>query len=230
MPGPRLIRDGKVLLAVAAEVECRAVLDGLGHDPAPIRPWQLIPAARNADLVMTGVGKAAAAAGVARALNPAVHQLVLSIGIAGTYTNAPLSSIITATRSVFADEGVQTPRAFTDLAALGFPPTDAGMAIPIAPHVLAALSPLADQSGPIATVSTCSGTDTLAAELRQRTGAVAEAMEGAAVGLVAHRLAVPFGELRVISNTTGDRDRQVWRLHDALASLRAVIGPLLQAV
>jgi futalosine hydrolase len=71
----------------------------------------------------------------------------------------------------------------------------------------------------IATVSTCSGTDAAATEIAHRTGAAAEAMEGAAVGLVAFRHKVAFAEVRVISNTTGDRSRQVWALEESLAEL-----------
>jgi futalosine hydrolase len=64
--------------------------------------------------------------------------------------------------------------------------------------------------------------------VKARTGAVAEAMEGAAVGLVAHRLGIPFGEVRIISNTTGDRNLQRWDMKRALASLSEVIGLLAQ--
>ena len=73
--------------------------------------------------------------------------------------------------------------------------------------------------GPIATVATCSGTDAAAAEVARRTGAVAEAMEGAAVVHAARRLRTRAIELRVISNTTGDRPAQRWDLTGALSAL-----------
>ena len=69
------------------------------------------------------------------------------------------------------------------------------------------------------TVATCSGSDAAAAEVARRTGAIAEAMEGAAVVHAARRLATPAIELRAISNTTGDRAAQVWDLPSALQSL-----------
>lgn len=84
--------------------------------------------------------------------------------------------------------------------------------------------------GRIATVSTCSGTDAAAGEVVRRTGAIVEAMEGAAVGLVAHRLGVRFGEVRVVSNTTGSRTRQVWDLRGALARLSDVASALPAAL
>ena len=80
--------------------------------------------------------------------------------------------------------------------------------------------------GPIATVATCSGTDEAADAIARRTGALAEAMEGAAVVHAARRLRVPALEVRAISNTTGDRDRQVWDLAGGLAALGAAVREL----
>ena len=107
-----------------------------------------------------------------------------------------------------------------------------GSAVPVNEELMReiglALSTMLPRVGPMATVSTCSGTDSLAAQVRNRTGALAEAMEGASVGLVAHRLGVPFGEVRIVSNTTGDRDRQRWDIKLALSKLSEVIGQLAQ--
>lgn len=117
-----------------------------------------------------------------------------------------------------------------DCCEMGFPMGPfRGSAIPASPAVLEVLKPLVDAVGPVATVSTCSGVGSLAEQVRARTGAVAECMEGAAVAHVGARLGVPTGELRVISNTTGDRPGQRWDLKGALAGLEAVIGRLADA-
>jgi futalosine hydrolase len=55
--------------------------------------------------------------------------------------------------------------------------------------------------------------------VRDRTGAVAEAMEGAAVVHAALRAGVPGLEVRAISNTTGDRPTQRWDMPAAFAAL-----------
>ena len=88
-----------------------------------------------------------------------------------------------------------------------------------------ALNSLADhfRCGPIATVATCSGTDEAARQVEQRTGAVAEAMEGAAVVHAAFRLGVGAIELRTISNTTGNRQQQIWKLDEALTALSSAV-------
>mgnify|MGYP002397437650 CR=1 FL=1 len=151
----------------------------------------------------------------------------MSVGIAGTLDSgmAGIGAAVAASSSVFADEGIETPDGFSDCDAMGFPLGEfSGSAPPTDPTLLARLAGGADLTATVATVSTCSGTDARARAVRARTGAAAEAMEGAAVGLAAHRLGVPFAELRVISNTTGDRPRQEWRIREALEALGAVIG------
>jgi futalosine hydrolase len=138
-----------------------------------------------------------------------------------------IGAAVAATACVFADEGLQTESGFTDCAAMGFPLADfPGAAAPVGEDALGVIRPLADAAGPIATVSTCSGTDALARAVRDRTGALAEGMEGAAVALVARRLRLPMAELRIISNTTGDRSAQRWDLRGALARLSDVAGGL----
>ena len=84
-------------------------------------------------------------------------------------------------------------------------------------------------TGPIATVATCSGTDALAAGIAVRTGAIAEAMEGAAVLHAARLLGAPAIELRSISNRTGDRDRQDWKLSEAFEALRSAAAAFSSA-
>jgi futalosine hydrolase len=194
----------------------------------PIPEWKLIPLNERFDLIVTGVGKAAAAGAVARVIDPARHGLVLSVGIAGSIGRAAsIGSVVLATRCELADDGVQSSDGYRPLAASGFGPfpPDNASGIDVPPSVIAALQPLADVLGPVATVSLCSGTDAAAEALEQRAFA-AEAMEGAAVALAAVRLGVPFGELRVVSNNTGERARQRWDLPVAFASLTGVLGRL----
>jgi futalosine hydrolase len=227
LPALRQVLAGRaLLLAVAADSEARAVAGALGKtDVAP--PWSCTRVAADLELLVTGVGKANAAGAVARVLTAERHGAVLSVGVAGTYGQGRVGSVVVGTASAYADEGVRCPDRFIDLSELGFPPADLpGMSFPADPALLEAIGPLADQSGVIATVSACSGTDAQAREIRDRTGALAECMEGAAVAHVARRLGVPFCELRVISNTTGDRNRQVWDLKGSLGRLADIIGRL----
>jgi futalosine hydrolase len=218
------------LIAVAAPAEARAVLGVCGQDAglASVQ-WKCHELDERADLVVTGIGKANAAGAVAWCADFALHRWVLSMGVAGALPDSglQLGQSVVATECVFADEGLQTDGAFQDCATMGFPLADfPGSAVPVDQGLVSVLRLLADVAGPIATVSTCSGTGPLATTVRARTGAVAEAMEGAAVALVARRVGLPMAELRVISNTTGPRAQQRWDLKGALARLSDVCSRL----
>jgi futalosine hydrolase len=240
----REMSGGRLLLVIAAPIEVRAVLDGLGASPDPLPAlWQsrALEATTalgfvGVDVLHAGVSKANAAAAVARALRagdgPSDHGAIVNIGIGGALPRADgtgftlsVGQVIVASRVEFGDEGILTDAGFQDVAAMGFPldaPGACGFACDAG--LVERLAPAGHLVGPIATVSTCSGTDALAREVAKRTGALAESMEGAAVGLVAARLGVPFVEVRAISNYTGARAAQQWDLQGALAALRAFIG------
>lgn len=237
---------GATLLVVATPMEAEAVLRGVGvrgESPAAWEPTRL-PVRADLTLVVTGVGKSNAAGATALALARSGLTRVINLGIAGALgadggahgAADPIGRCIVATASVFADEGVRTPDGFTDVAAMGFAPLAGApgvrgtlsAAVPCDDQLVDRLSRGADARGPIATVSTCSGTDALAREVAARTGALAEAMEGAAVGLVAARMGAAFAEARAISNTTGDRASQRWdvrRALDRLAAFAATLSP-----
>lgn len=214
-----------MLLAVAAPKEAEAARAAFNAGAGPATPWTIQELDRRFDLVVTGVSKAAAAGGVAKVLDPARHGAVINIGIAGDLTGeGKPGDVVLATSCWLVDEGVRTPAGFETLGNLGFGPFAHGADVMACDsRIVAALSGLANRAGPVATVSTCAGTDELAARWRTA-GVIAEAMEGAAVALTAQRVGVPMAEIRVISNTTGDRQNQRWGLSLALSTLTHVLG------
>ncbi len=173
-------------------------------------------------VIVGGVGRTNAAAATTEAIiRDGAFDMVLNTGVAGAFPGGGLSigDVVVASRCVYAEEGLLTPSGFTDISALGLALGDfSGNAVPVDERALTRLS-LLFRCGPIATVATCSGTDAAAQEVVRRTGAIAEAMEGAAVVHAARRLGVPGVELRAVSNTTGDRDRQAWNLPKSLTAL-----------
>lgn len=226
--------ETSVLIVVAAPGEGTAILDVLQLSGSQkLRPWELCPLSPDADLLLTGVGKTCSAAGTAWALAKGRHSLVINVGIAGALPGAsplPLLSTVVATSHAFADEGVELPEGgFQTLAAMGFAPEGTARdTVPGDDQVAGALRRLLPDAtpGPSATVSTCSGTRRLAEAVVTRTQAVCEVMEGAAVAWTALKLGARYGEVRVISNTTGDRPSQVWSLRPALAKLGEVTASL----
>lgn len=209
------------MLVVAADSEAKAVFAAFGFPDE--EPEELTRLEGGLWLLRTGIGKAnaAGAVGIALAMNPA--ERVISLGIGGALPESGLSigDRVLATRSVFADEGVDTPGGFLDCRSMGFPlyEEDRGLGIECDPDLCSLIRGCVDREAVVATVSTCSGRDELATRIRRRTGAGVECMEGAAVMLTCHQMGVPGAEIRVISNTTGDREKQVWDIGRSLGVL-----------
>lgn len=168
------------------------------------------------DVLVGGVGPAAAAAATSAALDGV--DLVLSAGLGGGFDPLGPGEIAVASSTVFADLGAET--------AGGFLPLDFGSErYDVAPALAVEL---ADRTGghlgSVLTVATVTGTaGSAAALLARHPDAVAEGMEGAGVAAAAQLHGVAFGELRAISNMVGPRDRDAWQIPRALEALgRAV--------
>lgn len=224
----------RALIVTAVAAEADSVAAGLTpphQDPVTPEPRTLPGGYRisrrdlpglAADVLVGGVGPAAAAAATATALALADYSLVISAGIGGGFAPAaPPGSLVVADALVAADLGAEGPDGFLSVDALGF-----GRSVHLPPAELAARA--AEATGgllaPVLTVSTVTGTAARAAELAARHPlAGAEAMEGFGVAEAAAAHGLPVLEIRAVSNAVGPRDRDAWRIGDALAALAAWI-------
>jgi len=219
------------LIVVAAPAEARAILAGFGSNASIPDEWNSISLGASFDLLLSGVGKANAAGATSLAIAHTAPSRVLNLGICGALPHAEpvkIGESVLATRCLLADEGIETPSGWIPLANAGFPGAiDADSISPDATFNQL-LMPLADRAGVIATVSSCSGSDARAEEISRRCSleGLAEAMEGAAVGLASARQGTPFAELRVVSNRTGNRESQGWDLAGAIARLQSIAAQL----
>ncbi len=203
--------NNRLLVAVASGGEFGAVLKALNQNVDKISKEWCVSHFDSLSILQTGVGKSNSAGAVTHELTIAEtknrrYGAVLSFGIAGSLDEqVKIGSTVFGSAAVFADEG--TPclanQEWTSLEESGWALT----CFQQNQHPWSQyLSLSADHIGIIATVSTISGTNEIAAQYAKRTGALAEGMEGAAIAQVCSRLAVPFAELRVISNRCGNRD------------------------
>jgi futalosine hydrolase len=206
MPDPLL-----VVTAVAAEAD--AVRAGADPDHVIVQP--------------VGVGPAEAAAGTARLLATGRYRAVISAGIAGGFPGrAAVGATVLGARSIAADLGAESPDGFLPVEELGF----GRSRVDSDPALLKALAAALPDAivGDVLTLATVTGTAATAEHLAARfPAAVAEAMEGFGVAVAAG--ALPFAELRAISNPVGPRDRAAWRLKDAFAALSTASGALWTA-
>ncbi|MAC19310.1 MAG: futalosine hydrolase [Phycisphaerae bacterium] len=186
--------------------------------------------------IVTGVGRVNAAIATTLAIAGRPEPpVIIAVGIAGSLpggASAAMGALVIGTRSVYAEEGILTPQGFQTIEEMGFPLAGyvVGNGIKSEPTLLERLLKMDPSAirGPIATVATCSGTDEQAREIAARTGGIAEAMEGAAVLHAAKAIGASAIEVRVISNTTGDRSRQVWDLPKAFDRLAVFARTLSQ--
>ncbi|MCQ6265185.1 futalosine hydrolase [Fictibacillus sp. WQ 8-8] len=212
---------GRILIMTSVQAEKEAVLRGW-HDP-------------RVDVVLAGVGPVASAINTMKALNANTYNLVINAGIAGGFANrADIGSLVIANEIVCADLGAESPDGFLSLDELGFgSSTRVGVDESFVLAISSALSKagLIAQPAPILTLSKVTGTTETTEELMEREPeAAAEAMEGYGVALAAQEYNLPVLEIRAISNTVGPRDREGWRIKDALISLESASKVLMEVL
>jgi futalosine hydrolase len=193
----------------------------------------------------TGVGKVNAASAVTALLEHCRPDSVVVAGCCGAYPGQGLDigDLLLASEEICADEGVLTPEGFKDFASLGFPLLRSkgiglhnrfaadGRLFDLAGPILqyhAREEGVGFGIGPLVTISTCSGTLQAGVALQQRTGGLAENMEGAAVAQVCKEYRVPFLELRGVSNMVEDRNPANWDVKTAVERVQQALIALLR--
>jgi len=214
-----------VVTAVAAERD--AVLAGrrpAAGTVAGLPVHRALTPAGLVDAVSGGVGPVAAAVSTGRLLGQG-YDLVVSAGIAGGFPTAPVGSVVIADAVVHADLGAETADGFASMAELGW----GEVRHALAPDLVAEVHRRTGaRAGAVLTVSTVTGSRHRADELlAAHPDAVAEAMEGFGCYRAAAAAGVPFLELRAIANPVGPRDRESWRIADALTALTIACADLL---
>ncbi len=201
-----------IVTAVAAEMD--AVRRGLGNNSCYT-------------VIAGGVGPAAAAAATAIELcRHNSYKLVISTGIGGGFaSSAPVGSTVVSNEIWAADLGAEDHDSFLTVEQLGF--GQCKIAVPdklsLACCQLLKSKGLTAQHAPIATVSAATGTEATA-QMRQAliSNLAAEGMEGFGVATAAQICKLPVMEIRTISNIAGPRDRNSWKIKEALQQLETV--------
>ncbi|TYP79542.1 futalosine hydrolase [Paenibacillus methanolicus] len=204
--------EARCLIVTSVEAELEAVKRGLGGS-------------ERFHILVGGVGQAAAAASTAAALALGRYERVITMGIGGGFQGAAdIGTVVVASEIVAADLGAESADGFMLIDELGFGSARMTVDESMSRRIAAALTArgIVAAYAPVLTVSTVTGTaDTAAALVARIPGAAAEAMEGYGVAAAAKLMKVPVLEIRGISNAVGPRDRDAWRIKDALQALEA---------
>ncbi len=175
------------------------------------------------DVLMTGVGMVATAAWCSRTMARTRYDLGLNLGVCGSFdsTLAP-GAVVHVVSDRFAELGAEDDEAFLTLQELNLvganehPFTDGAM-VNDHPPANAALSLLPAVTA--ITVNTVHGNDRSIARVVARFRPQVESMEGAAFMYASRIHDVPFAQLRAVSNIVEKRNRDAWKLPEAIASL-----------
>lgn len=188
--------DGRVLVAAATPRELDiAPTDWAGADRRIAGSGLLRDDAAGALGMVTGVGPAAAAMRVTAALERLEVESVLSIGVAGALPGSDLDvgDAVVGTEAVQADLGRREPTGFVPMDEIGLEAATTG------PFPLADVDAAGERGG-VASVAAASATDARAEGVAERTGAVAETMETAAVARAGATYGVPVAAVAGIAN------------------------------
>jgi len=173
-------------------------------------------------IIVTGVGPVNAAHAVTVEILKQRPNAIIGCGIAGAYPSSGLQigDVVSAEVEIYGDLGAQSPTGFVDMKTMGFPVV-AG-SVPLFNELPMQVFPSAKRAR-FVTVSTCTGTETVAREVEARTSGAVENMEGAAIAHIAHLHGIPVGEIRGISNAVTNRDSKSWRIKEASAAAQEAL-------
>ena len=193
-------------------------------------------------LIETGIGAVNTAQALTVALQEISPEFVLQIGIGGAYLSGGLDKgdLALATEENYGDLGVITHTGWSPADEIGIPvlstDRDYYNTYPLDPALVARAQHILEQSGecaiqgPFVTVQQCTGREDIGNELAARFNAICENMEGAAAAHISTLYAVPFLELRAISNLVEDRNKDAWDIPRAVQNAQIAARKFVEAL
>jgi len=184
------------------------------------------------DVLITGVGMVATAAWCSQVMTRTSYDLGLNFGLCGSFDGAlALGTVVHVVADRIAELGAEDRDAFLTIQQLRlleddeFPFTR-GELVNADPPANAALSRLPAVNG--ITVNTVHGNARSIAAVTERFKPRVESMEGAAFMYACLIHGVPFAQVRAVSNAVEPRNRDAWRIDDAIRNLGAAAVGILE--
>ena len=175
------------------------------------------------DVVTTGVGMVATAAWCSRALARHQYDVALNFGVCGSFDAAIApGTVVHVVSDRLSELGAEDGDAFLTLQDLALMDENAfpfrgGALINDAPPRNPVLAALPTVSG--ITVNTVHGSERTIADVERRFQPQVESMEGAAFMYACLLAEVPFAQVRAVSNRVERRNREAWRMGEAIRNL-----------
>jgi len=177
------------------------------------------PSSDRHELLITGAGMVATAARSSRALAKAHFDVALNVGVCGSFDRSlKPGTVAHVTSDRIAELGAEDGDTFLSIDALHLlGPDDRAEIINLNPPDSLVLHRLPAVRG--ITVNTVHGRESSIAEVVKRFRPQVESMEGAAFMYACAIEGVRYAQLRAVSNIVEKRNRQAWKLDEAVAAL-----------
>ena len=214
----------RILIVSATDLEIAPLLANL-HDISTGNPTlnSYAHAGHEIDVLTTGVGMVATAAWCSLVLAQEKYDLSLNLGVCGSFdrTLEP-GTVVHVTSDRIAELGAEDEEAFLTIHELKLVgenelPFTSGRLVSSKPPASVTLSRLPLVSG--ITVNRVHGNQRSIEEVRQRFSPQVESMEGAAFIYTCLIHEVPFAQVRAVSNFVEPRNREAWKMAEAIAAL-----------
>lgn len=197
---------------------------------AEISGW--IHSRMKGDVLVTGVGVTNSLHRISRALTTQKYDLAIQAGVAGAFRDAiGLGEVVAVTSDVFADEGISEKGIFTPLsrshlvAASAFPYSEGMLVNPALPDL-----PSGIRKVRAVTVGMITDSKERTAQLEKAFQPDIESMEGASLHFAAIMERTHFLQLRAVSNRVGDRNKENWKLEEAVQNLNEALISICKAL
>ena len=207
----------RILIAAATEAELQ-----------PLHSFTMTGAEHSIELLVTGVGLLSSGISLLRKCHDLHPDLAILTGIAGSFEEAlvPGKTVVIKNEQI-GDLGVEENGSFRNIFNMGLANPDS---FPYQNGLLTNPHDILYNSTGLNIVDAVSVNEISTAPdrikyYRERLGASVESMEGAAFHQVCLELHIPFVQIRGISNIVGDRNKNNWKIQEAIeASANAVIA------
>ena len=222
-----------ILIVAATATEVSRIAKGLALNEGEVTPIYT-QSGVTVSVLVTGIGAAPTAYHLGRVLENKSVQLVVNIGIAGSYNQKlAIGDVALVTHDIFADYGIDDNGQFKTLSQQSlvnqnsFPYTDGWLInTSEARSVKTGTSHLKKIKG--VTVSTATGSAPLVNKWRELYNPDIETMEGAAVFYSCLQAKKQFVCLRAMSNRVEPRNKNAWNIPLAIGNLAIQTEELLK--
>jgi len=171
------------------------------------------------ELLITGVGMVATTFALTRHLTTASYDLVVNLGIAGSFDRGiALGEVLEITQDTFAELGAEDDNAFLAIDEIGFGTGTYHPTTKIADLYNLFNTFNLKQANAI-TVNTVHGNEASIKKVAERLNPKLESMEGAAFFYVCNQMNVPCIQIRAVSNYVEKRNRDAWNIPLAIKNL-----------